>query len=108
MSKQKRRRFTAEMKAEVVRRAVFKKEKVSDLADEYGIQPSLIYGWLRQAEVNLAQALESESASRRQSSREQALEAEVGALKERLSVKDGVIVELTEEYVNLKKTAGDS
>ena len=36
MSKKKRRRFNAEQKAEVLRRLLFKKEKVSNLAEEYG------------------------------------------------------------------------
>ena len=50
MSKKKRRRFTAEQKAEVLRRLLFKKEKVADLAEEYGVQPSMIYRWQQAAE----------------------------------------------------------
>jgi transposase-like protein len=43
-----RRHFTAEQKAEIVRRHVAGKEPVSDLADEFGLQPSLIHGWVNQ------------------------------------------------------------
>ena len=49
-----RRHFTAEQKAEIVRRHVAGKEPVSDLADEFGLQPSLIHGWVNQV---LAQAV---------------------------------------------------
>lgn len=46
-----RRHFTPEQKAEIVRRHVVGKEPVSNLADEFGLQPSLIHGW-----VNLVMA----------------------------------------------------
>ena len=42
-----RRHFTAEQKAEVVRRHVAGKEAISDLADELGLQPSQIHTWVQ-------------------------------------------------------------
>ena len=107
MSKKKRRRYTAEQKAEIVRRLVFGNEKVSDLAEELGLQPSLIYTWQRQAQSNLAAALDGESRARRQSNRERELQARIDALEARLSKKDEVIAELSEEFVTLKKSAGN-
>lgn len=47
------RHFTAEQKAEIVRRHLAGKEQVSDLADQFGLQPSLIHNWVSQV---LAQA----------------------------------------------------
>lgn len=44
----KRRHFTAEQKAEVVRRHLSGKETVSDLADALGVQPSQIHQWVGQ------------------------------------------------------------
>ena len=38
-----RRTFTAEQKAEILRRHIKGKEAVSDLCEEYGIQPSTFY-----------------------------------------------------------------
>lgn len=61
MSKKKRRRFTAEQKADVLRRLLFKKEKAADLAEEYGVQPSMIYRWQHAAEANLATTQDAES-----------------------------------------------
>jgi transposase len=43
MSQSKRRHFTAEQKGEILRRHLGDKVPVSDLCDEYGIQPSLLY-----------------------------------------------------------------
>ena len=44
-----RRSFTAEQKANVVRRHLKNKVAVSDLADEFGIQPSQIHQWVTAA-----------------------------------------------------------
>ena len=43
-----RRHFTSEQKAQIVRRHLSGKEAVSDLADEFGLHPSLIHGWVNQ------------------------------------------------------------
>jgi transposase-like protein len=43
-----RRHFTAMQKAEVVRRHVAGKEAVSTLAEEPGVQPTLIHQWVQQ------------------------------------------------------------
>ena len=43
-----RRHFSAEQKAQVVRRHLADKEPVSKLADELQIQPSLIHLWVNQ------------------------------------------------------------
>ena len=44
MSSKKRRYFTSEKKAQIVRRHLADKVAVSDLADEFGIQPSVKLG----------------------------------------------------------------
>ena len=44
----KRRRFSSEQKAMIVRRHLSGKEPVSDLADEFGVQPSQIHLWVKQ------------------------------------------------------------
>lgn len=43
----------ATRKAQIVRRHLAGKEQVSDLADEFGVQPSMIHNWVNQV---LAQA----------------------------------------------------
>ncbi|MEQ8786572.1 MAG: transposase, partial [Pirellulaceae bacterium] len=44
----RRRHFSDNQKAVIVRRHLADKVPVSDLADEYQIQPSLIYLWIKQ------------------------------------------------------------
>ncbi|MDZ4390341.1 MAG: transposase [Gemmatimonadales bacterium] len=57
MSREKHRHFTADQKATILRRHLADKVPVSDLCDEYAIQPSLLYVWQRQALDNLGTAL---------------------------------------------------
>jgi transposase len=47
-NERKRRHFSDDQKAAIVRRHLGDKVPVSDLADEYQIQPSLIYLWVKQ------------------------------------------------------------
>src|SRR5271156_6606939 len=43
-----RRHFSAPQKAEIVRRHLSGKEPVSDLADEFHLQPTQIHAWVKQ------------------------------------------------------------
>ena len=79
MGKQKRRRFTTKQKATILRRHLVDKVPVSDLCDEYKIQPSVFYGWQRQLMVNMESALEANGSGRRSSGQTVQLERKVEA-----------------------------
>jgi transposase len=102
MSKQRtRRQFTAEQKAAILKRHLADKVPVSDLCDEYQLQPSLFYEWQRKLIENAAVALEggrSEPASKTRQLQEQ-----IAHLEGKLAKKDSVMAELLSEYVALKK-----
>ncbi len=103
-----RRQFTADDKATMLRRHLADKVPVSDLCDEYHIQPSLFYLWQRQALENLAAAL-PDGRSRRGQERAAAGERErIATLEAKLAKKDAVIAEVSEEYLALKKKLGAS
>ncbi|MCB9727155.1 MAG: transposase [Deltaproteobacteria bacterium] len=108
MSKQKRdrRSYSVDQKAAILRRHLVDKVPVSDLCDEYKIQPSVFYGWQRQLMDNLSAAVEVVG-GRKKPSREAELEARIAALEARLAKKDRVIAEISEEYVTLKKELGE-
>ena len=103
--KKSRRKFTAEQKAAILRRHLQDKVPVSDLCDEYKIQPSVFYTWQRQLLENIASALEPNGRGR--SLARAKLERENEALKAKLAKKDNVIAEISEEYVALKKELGE-
>jgi transposase len=104
----KRRKYNTEQKVAILRRHLVDKVAVSDLCEEYRIQPSVFYEWQRVVFENLGAALESsgnESAVRQREKRE--LTSKIDHLESRLAKKDAVIAEISEEYVALKKSLGE-
>ena len=102
-----RRKFSAEDKAAILRHHLVDKKLVSDVCEEYEIQPSVFYGWQRQLMENMASALEAGAGRRQHNGREEKLARENEALQARLTKKDNVIAEISEEFVRLKKELGE-
>ena len=99
-----RRYFTAEQKAQIVRRHLAGKEAVSDLADEFGLQPSLIHSWVNQVLAQAERAFDRPTGKRRLA---EAQERKIEFLEGKLANKNEVIAELMQEHVQLKKERGD-
>ena len=99
-----RRHFTAEQKAAVVRRHLAGKEAVSDLADEFAVQPSLIHLWVKQV---LDQAERAFDRSRGGRLGTDLKDRQIGQLQSKLLQKNEVISELMQEHVQLKKELGE-
>jgi transposase-like protein len=100
----KRRYFTAEQKAQVVRRHLAGKEAVSNLADELQIQPSLIHLWIKQV-LEQAERAFDKSPGRRAVA--EASVRRIEHLENKLVQKNEVIAELMEENVRAKKANGE-
>jgi len=98
-----RRNFTAEHKAEIVRRHVAGKEPVSKLAEELQVQPTQIHAWVNQV---LAQAARAFERSARNGRVESAKDGRIQQLEAKLSQKNEVIAELLEANVREKKRNG--
>ena len=98
-----RRHHSPEQKAALLRRHLVDKVPVSQICEDNDLQPSVFYDWLRQLMERAPAAL----AAPRTSSREQQLEQKVAALEQKLTRKDGIIAEISEEYVKLKKELGE-
>jgi transposase len=105
-SKRSRRQFTPEQKVAILRRHLADKVPISDLCDEYQLQPSLFYQWQRQMFDNMAGAFEVPAGSQ-PSQREKQLAQKVEHLEAKLARKDSVIAEISAEYVQLKKELGE-
>lgn len=103
-----RRQFTPDEKATILRRHLADKVPISDLCEEYRIQPSLFYLWQRQALEHLS-AVFTEGTPRRGERADGTRErAHIAALEAKLAKKDAVIAEVSEEYLALKKKLGES
>ena len=98
MPRRARRQFTTAQRASILRRHLVEEVATSDLCTEYELQPSVflpaVARWQNQAFENLAGALQPAVTT---SSREKDLEREVEALKAKLTKKDSVIAEISEE-----------
>jgi transposase-like protein len=104
--KRSRRNHTTDQKVAILRRHLVDKVPVSDLCDEYKLQPSVFYTWQRQLFEHLDAALGAASQGRAPR-REQELESRVKQLEAKLAKKDEVIAEISAEYVQLKKELGE-
>lgn len=104
MPRKPRRQFTTEQKVAILRRHFVDKVPVSQLCEEYELQPSVFYYWQKQAFENPAAALQPAATT---SSREKDLERENEALRAKLVKKDHVIAEISEEYVARKNELGE-
>ena len=101
MSARQRRRFEPAEKVAIVRRHLLEQVPVSDLCDEYGLQPTVFYRWQKQLFENGAAALE------RPKNPTLPLTRRIAKLEEKLSSKNEVIAELMEEQIKAKKALGD-
>ena len=104
MSNKTRRRFTGERKAQIVRRHLGDKVPVSDLADEVGVQPSQIHNWVKQVLDQAEKVFEPATNGRRG---DQAKDAKIARIEEKLATKNEVIAELMEANILLKKANGE-
>jgi transposase-like protein len=105
--KRSRRQYSMDEKVALLRKHLVDKVPVSDICNEQQLQPSVFYGWLRQALENLGGALMPPAGSG-PSAREKELAVKVEQLEARVAKKDAVIAEISAEYVQLKKELGEA
>ncbi len=106
-TRRQRRKFTPEEKATILRRHLADKIPVSDLCDEYHLQPSLFYNWLHQALEHLSPAFQDGRTRRGEEQTARVDRQRIATLEATLARKDAVIAEISEEYLALKKKVGD-
>ena len=97
-----RKQYSAQGKVAILRKHLLDKIPVSELCDEYGLQPTVFYRWQKQlfeqaAETCFQRSRDSESAR---------MKRQVSELEAKLAKKDEVLGEVMEEYVALKKSRG--
>jgi transposase-like protein len=104
MSNGSRRHFSAQQKAEIVRRHLVGKEAVSDLASEFQVQPSQIHAWVKLVVDQAEAAFLRQPGNRRG---DEAKDRRIAQLQQKLVQKNEVIAELMEENVRAKKADGE-
>ncbi len=108
MSKRARRHFSTEQKVAILKRLMVDKIPMSELCEEYKLQPSVVCQWQRQVFENMGAVFAGGAGGPgRPPSREKQLATRVEQLEAKLAKKDGVIAEISAEYVQLKKELGE-
>jgi transposase-like protein len=96
----KRKQYNSQEKMSILRKHLLEGIPVSDVCEEYGIQPSVFYRWQKTLFEQGSQVFERGQGGQGQQQRQ------IAALQQKLSKKDEVLAELMEEYVALKKSSG--
>ncbi len=104
--RKQRKHYTAEQKLALLRRHLIDKAPVSDLCEEHGLQPTVLYRWQKDLFENGAAALERKN-GRREARARDAGARRIEALQAKLARKDEVLAELMEEHLALKKSLGE-
>src|SRR5271156_2851729 len=99
--RKRRKNYTPTEKVAILRRHLIDKVPVSDLCDEFQLQPTQFYNWQKQFFENGAAAFD-----RKTTHSDSAHLRTIAALREKLQRKNEVVAELMEEHVALKKGLG--
>jgi transposase-like protein len=99
--KKKRKQYTPAEKVAILRKHLIEKVPVSDICDEYSLQPTVFYRWQKAFFEHGAVVFERAGDSQATQFRRQ-----IATLEEKLTKKNEVLSEVMEEYVALKKTSG--
>jgi len=99
--RKKRYNYSSEEKVIILKRHLVGLESVSDLCDEYQLQPDTFYGWQKQFFEKGAAAFAPENINSKKVE-----EQRIHQLEEKLHRKHEVLSELLEEHILLKKELG--
>jgi transposase-like protein len=107
--RKKRHNYTPEQKVGILKRHLIDRVPVSDLCDEYQLQPKLFYDWQKLFFENGATAFSRSQKSQKTAETELIgqLEEKLQRTEEKLQRKHEVLSELVEEHVKLKKELGE-
>lgn len=100
--RKQRKNYNGQEKVLILKRHLVDKIPVSDLCDEYHLQPTVFYRWQREFFENGAAAFEKDN-----SRLKKAEEKRIAKLEAKLQTKNEVLSELMEEHIQLKKDLGE-
>lgn len=100
-----RRHFSPPEKVQIVRLHLLEHKPISEICDQYQLNPNLFYRWQKELFDHGTAAFErAENGSTDRTA--QKLQKENAQLRNKLASKDEVIAEIMAEQVRLKKTLG--
>ena len=100
--RKKRHNYTSQEKVVILKRHLIDLVPISDLCDEYHLQPTVFYRWQKDFFENGAIALEKSSSRLKKVEQKR-----IQRLEAKLQIKNEVLSELMEEHIQLKKDLGE-
>ena len=100
--KKKRYNYTGEEKVAILKRHLVDHVPVSDLCDQYRLQPTVFYRWQREFFENGAAAFTKSKRKGKDSK-----DTKIEKLEKKLQLKNEVLSELMEEHIKVKKSLGE-
>ena len=100
--KKKRYNYRPEEKVAILKRHLVDRVPVSDLCDQYNLQPTVFYRWQKAFFENGAAAFEKAIKGVKDQKAKR-----IETLEKKLQTKNEVLSELMEEHVKLKKNLGE-
>jgi len=100
--RKERKHYTGDEKVAILRRHLLDKVPVSDLCEEYGLQPTVFYRWQKEFFENGAAAFQGKSRVNHQGEQQR-----IEYLEKKIQTKDEVLAELMAEHIALKKNLGE-
>ena len=100
--RKRRHNYTPEEKVQILRRHLVEQVAVSDLCDEYRLQPKVFYDWQKQFFENGAAAFVRSNRDTKDAEKKV-----IKHLEDKLLRKHEVLSELMEEHIKLKKELGE-
>ena len=97
----KRKNYTPEEKVTILKKHLAENIPVSNLCDQYGLNPTVFYRWQKQFFEKGFLAFQNSKNTNASKS-----EKKVDGLENKLTIKNEVLSELMEAHVALKKTLG--
>src|SRR5579885_2221702 len=101
--RKERKHFSPEEKVAILRRHLVDKVPVSELCEELGLRPTVLYRWQKELFENGASAFQSQERPHRQVEEKQ---KRIEFLEKKVQTKDEVLAELMAEHIALKKFWG--
>ena len=98
----RRKNFQADEKVAILKKHLLEGAKVSDLCDQFNIQPSQFYQWQKEFFENGTAAFEKKLKKQKDPHKKI-----VAQLEQQIVQKNEVIAELMQEHVQLKKDIGE-
>ena len=100
--RKQRKNYTAQEKVFILKRHLVDRVPISDLCDQYDLQPNVFYRWQKEFFENGATAFDKNP-----SPQSRAEQKRIEQLEAKLRTKHEVLSELMEEHVKLKKELGE-